>query len=484
MDDLRQRFANLDAVPMPDLHGDIERRAATQVTVVVRPIFVGKRASTRRSLRLAIVALALIALVGAIAVGSGVVVLPRPPAPSVLVGPVPSVVPLQSISPLPSATPLPSPSVASTPGVTIGRFVRSGALLEGRMWHAATLLPDGRVLVAGGEGSHVAHAVDYLLSIEVWDAASGGFGTGGTMSNPIGWDPLERVHMQAFPTADGRVVLVPAGCACRPLPATPAEIWNPADGSLQDLANLQIARYGFTSTRLADGRVIIAGGNRSLVASSTKTAEVWDPVTDTVLPSKPTTAARYGAVATLLADGRVLIVGGSHQLARGAGDDTAVLSADLWHPESARFTKAFSLNAPIGYRTRLADGALAVTLRDGRVLVLDGRRARVWDPTSGDGLVASGSFLVARYEYTATVLDDGRVLVIGGFDAGDRTVALRTTELWDPETGRFEPGPELEESRGGHSATLLPDGRVLVIGGAGQLQLALSPRTLAEIWEP
>lgn len=85
-----------------------------------------------------------------------------------------------------------------------------------------------------------------------------------------------------------------------------------------------------------------------------------------------------------------------------------------------------------------------------------------------------------------TLLPDGRILVAGGGAPSSREgfVALRSTELWDPSTGRFEPGPELAEARAGHTATLLADGRVLVVGGYRTAGLDLDAVAAAELWEP
>ncbi len=77
--------------------------------------------------------------------------------------------------------------------------------------------------------------------------------------------------------------------------------------------------------------------------------------------------------------------------------------------------------------------------------------------------------------HTATLLPDGRVLVVGGMDVDDHTLA--SAEIWDPATGSFEPTGSLAEGRDFHTATLLPDGRVLIVGGRGGLHPA-------EVWDP
>jgi hypothetical protein len=80
--------------------------------------------------------------------------------------------------------------------------------------------------------------------------------------------------------------------------------------------------------------------------------------------------------------------------------------------------------------------------------------------------VSTGSMSVARDGHTATLLLDGRVLVVGGA-AGLNAPSTATTELYDPTAGRFFPAATMEVGRSHHTATLLPDGRVLVVGGDG-----------------
>ncbi len=135
--------------------------------------------------------------------------------------------------------------------------------------------------------------------------------------------------------------------------------------------------------------------------------------------------ARLDHTATLLPDGRLLVVGG-----RGVDGLTALASAELYQPRTGRW-------------------APAAPLRTGRA------------------------------QHTATLLPDGRVLVAGGVAVageGDAAafLALASVELFSPATGRWTPGPPLAEARGNHTATLLPDGTVLVAGGTREGRGALA----------
>jgi hypothetical protein len=477
MDDLRRRFASLDDVRAPDLWGDIERRAVAPGSTgrlarvpaqVARP----REASGRSAFALLVAAAMLVGLLGgAIIVGSRL----NLPAPS----PMPSALVVSSApaTPIPSAES--SPSAASAPPAAIGKFAPAGSLVEGRAWHSALALRDGRVLIVGGEGSHAAHGGNGLDSIEIWDPVTREFVPSGQMRRATYGDQYEGPHL--FRMTDGRSLLIPTGCVCGPDPAsTPAQVWDPGSGA-RPLDTLAVRRVAYTATQLADGRILIAGGVPGLKGDELATAEVWDPVAGSVEPTGSLSFARAGAAETLLTDGRVLIVGG------GVRSDGAMPpdEAEIWDPASGTFSTAFSHEfGPVSWGGR-ERAVFAVTLRDGRVLILDDVGAHVWDPGAST-VSAAGTYQESRRQSAVTLLADGRVLVAGGSheDPGDGSVATASTEIWDPSTLGFEPGPDLLAARAGHTATLLPDGGVLIVGGASTAGLSLDALGSAELWEP
>ena len=163
----------------------------------------------------------------------------------------------------------------------------------------------------------------------------------------------------------------------------------------------------------------------------------------------------------------MLVIGGGNTLF----DHTylGLTSAEIWDPASATFRPTGSL--AVGRANHSA-----TLLDDGRVLVVGGgdappedmevRAAEIWDPTT-ETFATIGAPAFGRANHTATLLDDGRVLVVGsgGYRAGE---VIGPTELWDPRTETFGPAATLIDGRASHTATLLDDGRVLVLGGAGQ----------------
>jgi len=474
MDDLRQRFASLDRLRAPDLWDEIQLGAAAlgsaeRVVPVRVPIPVRSRGFSGRTAVALLVAAALLGglLAGAIIVGS---VLIPPPSPT------------PSAPATPISTDELSPSPSSAPTVTIGRFVPAGSLVGGRAWHSALELSDGRVLLVGGEGSHVEHAGNALDSIEVWDPIVGAFTASGEMQRATYGDQYDGPYL--FRMIDGRSLLIPTGCGCGPGPAsTPAQVWDPVS-SARPLENLVVQRVAFTATQLSNGNILIAGGLPGLIGDAITAAEVWDPVADAIEPTGPLAHARNGAVATLLRDGRVLIIGGAIRSDSDTGV-TQVLEAEIWDEAGGAFSTGFTFVTGPGFLSSHDQRLYALTLKDGRVLVLDGAGARVWDPVANN-LSEAGTFREARRDFSATLLADGRVLVAGGSHEipGEGRSSIASTELWNPSASGFEPGPELTEARAGHTATLLSDGRVLIVGGFKTAGLALDALASAELWEP
>ena len=258
-----------------------------------------------------------------------------------------------------------------------------------------------------------------------------------------------------------------------------AATWRPA-------GSMAVGRVAHTATLLADGRVLVTGG--SSMDRALSSAELWDPATRSFTATGSMHAERIGAAATLLRDGRVLVVGGD-------GPDKARASAEIWDPATGSFSDLIATPDNRG------SGLTATTLADGRVLVVGGVKCVATPPrqapSCGDGLAtliwdpATGSFSPgprlneARDWGTATLLSDGRVVLIGG--TGLAMDMAESAEVWDPSLPAFQRVGEPHDYRsGGLSATVLPDGRVLITGGdTGDLtrnDAWFGPLGSAEVW--
>jgi N-acetylneuraminic acid mutarotase len=183
------------------------------------------------------------------------------------------------------------------------------------------------------------------------------------------------------------------------------------------------------------------------------------------------TAARSGATISSIGDGHALMVG-------GISGKRALKSLEVYSLGAKAFSahKA-SLQTPRAFHT-------ATTLADGRILFVGGVKddnmytfaevnltAEIYDPKSDQLTVISGP-RSGRFGHTATLLSDGRVLIVGG---GSGSEVLHSAELFDPELNQFIPVRNtLQEARTGHQAVVLLDGRVLIMGGFGKDKQALS----------
>jgi len=272
--------------------------------------------------------------------------------------------------------------------------------------HTATLLPGGKVLVTGGD------------SAELYDPAQGSWVPTGA--------PSVRFEHSATLLPDGKVLRIDARAGVIELYDVAAGTWSTVGPSLADLYSqygigrgTQLAdRTGHTATLLPSGKVLVLSGD---------TAEVLDPATATWAPTAAPEIVRTRETTTLLPTGKVLVVGGLDSMSRPTA------TTETYDPDA------------------MPDPA---------------------KPEEKGAWSAARSIGVARYAHTATLLAGGKVLVAGG--SYENRGHLVNGEILDPASGRWSPAGEMSAGRGAivglggasFTATLLNDGSVLLVGGS------------------
>jgi hypothetical protein len=247
------------------------------------------------------------------------------------------------------ATGRPSTADASKQAVTyLDQLSPALKMNTHRAAHTATLLPDGKVLIAGGfreEGT----AEISIASAEIYDPETNTFTPTSDMNEG-------RSGHTATLLSNGKVLIVGGWGPSHRL-AT-AELYDPHAGTFSYTASLSAPRAGMTATLLKDGRVLMAGGD-SARNTPQLVAEIYDPDTKTFALAGSLNTGRSAHTATLLNDGTVLIAGGS------SGDSSVLASAEVYNPTTGKFTLTGSMS-------RVRYKHAAVLLQDGNVLVIGG----------------------------------------------------------------------------------------------------------------
>ncbi len=334
-----------------------------------------------------------------------------------------------------------STSASAVVTVVAGSSSPTVPLSGPRYAHTSTLLPDGRVLIAGGQNSSTA-----LNTSQIYDPTVPSFSDAGTMVSA-------RYGHTATLLANDTVLLT--GGNTGNATTAQAEIWN---GAFASTGALNTAREKHTATLLLNGQVLIVGGLNG--SSPAVTAELFNPSTGSFsYTAGNLNTARYSHSATLLANGKVLISGGYN-------GSIALASAELFDPSTGAFTVVGSMSTA---RQRHA----AVLLSDGTVAMIGGqgataplRSAEIFNSTTNTFASTSGMMANARDGLTATLIASGKVIVAGGINAAGTPV--QGTEIFDPTASTFGLSGLLATARAQHTATLLQSDLILLVGGLAQ----------------
>ena len=347
--------------------------------------------------------------------------------------------------------------------------------------HLAATMPDGRVLLMGGNTSQSLNVPDSTLT-QVFDPATETFARGPDLL----FSAKDREFTSVAQLVEGGFLLmgggINAGFGARTSVAT--QMFDPAAGGLRTVGDAVLRGISHrTVAPLRDGGALATGGfgGGDPIGSD---AERYDPAQAQWGTAGHLLHVRAGHTATLLLDGRVLIAGGI-TCCRAPAASFFTDSAEIYDPATNGFTATGSMHDARGLHA-------AALLRDGRVLITGGDGndpatpplgTEIFDPATG-GFGPASDLLAPRDSHSAVTLTDGRVLVLGGQVppqvAGQAGVGIPASEIYDPATGRWSEGPMINRAFYNATVTMLANGKVLVFGGE---DLGGFPRPNAAVFE-
>lgn len=324
-----------------------------------------------------------------------------------------------------------------------GSISKTANIENARAAHTATLLSDGKVLIAGG----MRKDGELYDSAELFDPAKNTF-------TPVSGKMVKkRVSHTATVLKDGKILLV-GGWSVSSSPESSVEIFDPASKTFKAVASGKFKRSGHSATLLENGKVLIAGGSDG--TRNLDEAELYDPKSNSFEFVGKMNSVRNVHAATELNDGRILITGG--EVVRG----TIASDAEIFNPKTNKFTPVSAKMSAVRYKHD------AIRLTNGNVLVFGGSDSRDWrgklksaeifNPEN-ETFTLTNDMNFARFKIseTSVMMRNGKVLIAGGNEEA---------EIYNPETRAFSKvSGSLGKSLHYSSVTLLNDGRALIVGG-------------------
>lgn len=355
----------------------------------------------------------------------------------------------------------------------------TGSMSIGRFSFTATILQNGKVLVAGGDtpGEIVTNTAN------LYDPTTGVFTSTGNMAKP-------RVGFSATRLSNGKVLA--AGGATDTEGATnTAEIYDPATGTWSTTGSMKQGRQQHSAVLLRDGTVLVSGGNidrtpcTDVCVNTIAESEIYNPSNGQWKAVGDMTIPRSFFTTTLLSNGKALAVGGRIHTGPDYFDYKAIAWVDLYDPATRKWSATGTMSIS-------REDHSAVLLNNGKVLVTGGTTvdfngvtvasAELYDPATGTW-ATTGNMLQGRERFTATLLQNDKVLVAGGdYYDGVNAGFLTECELYDPILGTWSATASMTTPRFGAQAVLLRNGKVLEAGG--ETDFTDTPTALAELYNP
>ncbi|CAF3764062.1 unnamed protein product [Adineta steineri] len=343
-----------------------------------------------------------------------------------------------------------SPKTPSQSTAPLSEWYNTSNMNNRRSMHTASVLANGHVLIAGGDYGRE------MNDSELYDPLAGTWTTTGSMNNA-------RFGHVASVLSNGKVLVIGGSRVGNNemISLNSAELYNPSTETWTTTGNMHFTRVGHTSSILNNGKLLVIGGLgvSDGYGPSLNTSELYDPSTEiwTIPNNTGNTQRRSMHTASVLTDGQVVVAG-------GWVSNDVTKSVVLYDPSSESWTPTSSLNNARYSHT-------ASILKNGKVLVTGGmgqivlNTTELYDPSTRRWKT-TGSLNNARYSHKASVLKNGKVLVTGGrsISNGDN-ISLNSTELYDPSTETWTVMAHMSTKRWDHTASVLLNEKVLVCGG-------------------
>ncbi len=354
---------------------------------------------------------------------------------------------------------------------------------------------NGNVMLAGGGTGNILGAKG-LKTTEIYDLRTMTSGPGPDMLNP-------RALHTATVLKDGRVLIaggVDAGSATSAgNSVNTCEIYDPATNTYTATGSMGVARAGHAATLLNDGRVLVVAGNKDLsdvikaLNGMLKTCEIYNPTTGTWSSTSSVAEKVIGPSLTTLANGQVLVAGGA-RVNFFIGIPIGVVSVtrcQLWNPSSGTWTNTGSMK-----QHRSVHTFNTIRLLDGRVFIAGGvvvnislpattfagakstDKCEYYNPTSGTW-VALPNMSASRLSHTVNEMPNGRVLIAGGATGSiDASISIISVQEFNPATNTFVGTFNMKAARATHGSARMPDGTLIVFGGTASATAPVTLRSL------